>query len=105
MIILLFLVINIEVKTDPLTAEIMTDPVRLPSTGISIDRKVISRHLLSDATDPFNRSPLTLEDLQPGFYLFIYLFIFIIYNHYLLSPYWADDVLKVKINDFLRNGL
>lgn len=40
----------------------MRDPVLLPSSGISnwfksvIDRINIMRHLLSDDTDPFNRS-------------------------------------------------
>ena len=48
---------------DPLTNEIMTDPVRLPGSGNVIDRLVIKKHLLSDKTDPFNRALLKEEDL------------------------------------------
>lgn len=71
---------------DPITASIMMDPVILPASGVSIDRPVIarytpiliiaifhkinhfrfSRHLLSDQTDPFNRSPLTMEQIKPN---------------------------------------
>ena len=47
---------------DPITADLMADPVRLPS-GHSIDRAVITRHLLSDETDPFSRQRLTVEML------------------------------------------
>ena len=47
---------------DPITAELMEDPVKLPS-GHSIDRAVISRHLLSDETDPFSRARCTVEML------------------------------------------
>jgi len=47
---------------DPITCEIMVDPVKLPS-GKSIDRPTITRHLLSDETDPFSRQRLTVEML------------------------------------------
>jgi len=47
---------------DPLMAHVMTDPVKLPSGNI-IDRSVIERHLLTSATDPFNRQKLTPEML------------------------------------------
>lgn len=49
---------------DPIMSEIMKDPVRLPSGNI-VDRSVISRHLLSDPSDPFTRAPLSVEDLVP----------------------------------------
>lgn len=49
---------------DPLMFTVMEDPVILPSSKISIDRSTIKAHLLSDATDPFNRVPLKLEDVQ-----------------------------------------
>ncbi|KAI5948688.1 ufd2 [Candida theae] len=49
---------------DPLMFTVMEDPVVLPSSKISIDRSTIKAHLLSDATDPFNRVPLKLEDVQ-----------------------------------------
>lgn len=48
---------------DPLMFTLMEDPVILPSSRISIDRSTIKAHLLSDATDPFNRVPLKLEDV------------------------------------------
>ncbi|EJC98051.1 uncharacterized protein FOMMEDRAFT_171416 [Fomitiporia mediterranea MF3/22] len=51
---------------DPLMFTVMRDPVILPSSRISIDRSTIKSHLLSDATDPFNRSPLTLEEVTPN---------------------------------------
>ena len=43
----------------------MTDPVILPS-GTIMERSVIGRHLLNSHTDPFNRQPLTPDELQPG---------------------------------------
>lgn len=44
---------------------LMTDPVKLPS-GVVMDRSIIARHLLNSQTDPFNRQPLTEEELIPG---------------------------------------
>ena len=44
------------------TAELMDDPVRLPS-GHHMDRATITRHLLSDETDPFSRQKLTVDQL------------------------------------------
>jgi ubiquitin conjugation factor E4 B len=41
----------------------MEDPVLLPTSNISIDRSTIKSHLLSDATDPFNRMPLNIKDV------------------------------------------
>ncbi|EEB07588.1 ubiquitin-protein ligase E4 [Schizosaccharomyces japonicus yFS275] len=51
---------------DPLMFTLMKDPVILPRSGVSIDRDTIKSHLLSDPTDPFNRMPLKLEDVQPN---------------------------------------
>ncbi|KAF8541369.1 ubiquitin elongating factor core-domain-containing protein [Trichophaea hybrida] len=51
--------------TDPLMATLMEDPVILPVSGARVDRQTIKAHLLSDATDPFNRSPLKIEDVIP----------------------------------------
>ena len=48
---------------DPLMYTIMRDPVILPSSKTTIDRATIKSHLLSDATDPFNRQPLKFEDV------------------------------------------
>ncbi|XP_013180036.1 PREDICTED: ubiquitin conjugation factor E4 B-like [Papilio xuthus] len=50
---------------DPLMDTLMTDPVVLPS-GKVMDRSVILRHLLNSATDPFNRQPLTEDQLRPA---------------------------------------
>ncbi|EPY51744.1 ubiquitin-protein ligase E4 [Schizosaccharomyces cryophilus OY26] len=51
---------------DPLMFTIMKDPVILPRSGVSIDKSTIKAHLLSDNTDPFNRTPLTLDDVTPN---------------------------------------
>lgn len=50
---------------DPIMSTLMTDPVMLPSSKIILDRSTIARHLLSDQTDPFNRSPLSMEEVLP----------------------------------------
>ncbi|KAK1573086.1 hypothetical protein Q3G72_008580 [Acer saccharum] len=50
---------------DPIQYTLMKDPVILPSSRITVDRPVIQRHLLSDSTDPFNRSHLTVDMLIP----------------------------------------
>jgi len=50
---------------DELTAEIMSDPVMLPS-GKVVDRATITRHLLSNETDPFSRQKLTIDMIQPA---------------------------------------
>lgn len=51
---------------DPIMGTLMLDPVILPSSRITLDRVTISRHLLSDSTDPYNRAPLTMQDLTPN---------------------------------------
>ena len=50
---------------DSLTALLMTDPVKLPKSNVILDRKTIETHLLSDQSDPFNRTPLTKDMLIP----------------------------------------
>ena len=45
---------------------LMRDPVTLPSSKVVIDRSTIKAHLLSDTKDPFNRSPLSIDDVVPG---------------------------------------
>ncbi|RWS19980.1 ubiquitin conjugation factor E4 B-like isoform X2, partial [Leptotrombidium deliense] len=47
---------------DALMDTLMEDPVILPSGNV-VDRSVIVRHLLNSHTDPFNRQPLTEEEL------------------------------------------
>lgn len=49
---------------DPIMSTLMTDPVILPSSKVVVDRTTIARHLLSDQTDPFNRSPLTMDQVK-----------------------------------------
>ncbi|SNX83910.1 related to UFD2 - ubiquitin fusion degradation protein [Melanopsichium pennsylvanicum] len=50
---------------DPLMATVMRDPVLLPTSKIVVDRSTIKAHLLSDSTDPFNRSSLKIDDVVP----------------------------------------
>ena len=54
--------------TDPMMCELMEDPVLLPTSGKVMDRKHITRHLLSTPNDPFNRMTLTEEMLKPGMF-------------------------------------
>ncbi|CAL9683941.1 unnamed protein product [Knipowitschia caucasica] len=51
---------------DPIMSALMMDPVILPSSNVTVDRSTIARHLLSDQTDPFNRSPLTMDQIRPN---------------------------------------
>ncbi|KAI0632350.1 ubiquitin conjugation factor E4 [Trametes polyzona] len=51
---------------DPLMYTLMRDPVTLPSSRAVVDRATIKSHLLSDTKDPFNRMPLSLEDVIPN---------------------------------------
>lgn len=64
---------------DPIQYTLIKDPVILPSSRITVDRPVIQRHLLSDSTDPFNRSHLTVDMLIP------------------------DKELKARIEEFVRS--
>lgn len=64
---------------DPIQYTLMKDPVILPSSRITVDRPVIQRHLLSDSSDPFNRSHLTADMLIP------------------------DVELKARIEEFIRS--
>ncbi|CAL8071364.1 unnamed protein product [Calicophoron daubneyi] len=50
---------------DPIMGNIMEDPVKLPTSGHIVDRKTIYRHLLNDSTDPFNRQPLAMAQVEP----------------------------------------
>lgn len=51
---------------DPLMFSLMEDPVILPMSKQTIDRSTIRSHLLSDPTDPFNRQPMSIEDVVPN---------------------------------------
>lgn len=52
-------------NSDPLMATLMRDPVTLPSSKAVVDRATIKAHLLSDNKDPFNRAPLSMEEVIP----------------------------------------
>lgn len=51
---------------DPIQYTLMRDPVILPTSGQTLDRATITRHLLSDPKDPFSREELTVDMLQPN---------------------------------------
>ena len=51
---------------DPITDEIMEDPVILPSSNMTCDRQTIETQLLSNPIDPYTRSSLTKEMLIPN---------------------------------------
>jgi|TARA_R110002003_G_scaffold72_3_gene6710 ubiquitin conjugation factor E4 B len=55
-----------EAYEDPLMATLMEDPVTLPISKQIVDRSTIQSHLLSDPHDPFNRTPLRIEDVIPN---------------------------------------
>ena len=50
---------------DEILSTFMKDPVILPS-GHIVDRTTISQHLLNDPIDPFNRLPMTIDDIKPA---------------------------------------
>lgn len=56
--------------TDPLMFTLMRDPIMLPSSKAIMDRATIKSHLLSDTKDPFNRMPLSIEDVVPSSFPF-----------------------------------
>ena len=66
---------------DPLMQVLMRDPVLLPASKTIVDRSTIARHLLSDPTDPFTRTPLKMEEVVP------------------------DTQLKQRINEFIASRL
>jgi len=48
---------------DPIMNTLMRDPVILPTSNTVVDRTTISRILLTDLKDPFNRKPLTIDQI------------------------------------------
>ena len=50
---------------DPILFNLMVDPVRLPASHMIVDRSTIQAHLLNDPHDPFNRQPLSIEEVEP----------------------------------------
>ena len=51
---------------DPILNVLMKDPVILPDSKVTLDRKTIQRHLTVSPTDPFSRCELKEEDLIPN---------------------------------------
>lgn len=51
---------------DPILATLMEDPVILPTSKNTLDRNSIAAILLSDGKDPFNRQPLTMDQVIPN---------------------------------------
>lgn len=51
--------------SDPLMSTLMRDPVILPS-GQIVDRPTIKHQLLNAPMDPFNRAPMTIDDVRPA---------------------------------------
>lgn len=73
---------------------VMRDPVILPSSKTTLDRSTIKSHLLSDSKDPFNRAPLSIEDVIPSTPSFHVVSL-------LTSDFCADTELKAQIDAFL----
>ena len=49
----------------PVSCDLMVDPVLLPTSGQTMERASLERHLLSDECDPFNRKHLTMDMVTP----------------------------------------
>ena len=67
--------------SDPIMMSLIEDPVFLPNTDIIMDREVISRHLVTEEHNPFNREHLTLD---------------------MLDEYNKKPDILVKIGEFIR---
>lgn len=52
--------------SDPLLFTLMEEPVILPASQMTVDLATIKSHLLSDKHDPFNRQPLSIDDVLPN---------------------------------------
>jgi hypothetical protein len=50
---------------DPLLLTLMKDPVLLKTSGNIVDRSTIATQLLNDPLDPFNRAPLSWDEIEP----------------------------------------
>jgi hypothetical protein len=70
---------------DPLMDTLIENPVMLPN-DIIIDRGTILRHLLTSETNPFDRSPLTIEILEE-------------YNKKPFVKHLVDE-FKIKLKEF-----
>ena len=50
---------------DEMTNELMKDPVMLPNSKMILDRSTIERLLMEKPVDPYDRTPLSKEQLIP----------------------------------------
>ena len=50
---------------DPLLLVLMSDPVLLKTSNNIVDRSTIVQQMLNDPHDPFNRAPITHDDIEP----------------------------------------
>merc|ERR1712130_131238 len=48
---------------DPITYEVMTEPVTSRTSGRTYDKSMILEHIESYGTDPFNQQPMSKGDL------------------------------------------
>ena len=46
-----------------MTYRLMDDPVELPGSHTIMDRVTIKKHLMNDPCDPFNRAPLSIDQV------------------------------------------
>ena len=49
---------------DPLLMTPIKEPVILPESKLIVDKNCIVSHLMLDQTDPFNRTKLTIDELE-----------------------------------------
>ena len=76
---------------------LMRDPVTLPSSKAVVDRSTIKSHLLSDSKDPFNRVPLSLDQVIPSKSI-----LFLVSAHVILTT-GSDTELKERIDAWLAD--
>ena len=50
---------------DEMTAELMNDPVMLPASGTILNRSTVEKLLMSKPEDPYNRTPLSIDQVIP----------------------------------------
>lgn len=50
---------------DEMTNELMKDPVMLPNSKMILDRSTIERLLMEKPVDPYDRTPLSKDQLIP----------------------------------------
>ncbi|KAI5478750.1 ubiquitin conjugation factor E4 B [Pseudohyphozyma bogoriensis] len=80
---------------DPLTYDLMRDPVILPSSKTVVDRSTIKQHFLSDATDPFNRVPLNWDDIVDDVELKARIVEFVAQRKGARKPQTSEDAMAV----------